>query len=720
MFRDSVRAAALAPAAYAASFVIIPAVSAQVAEQASAGLPTIVITAQHLNEERSRIDTSTGASTYSFDSSAIQAAPGGDNVQLNQVMLQAPDAAQDSFGQLHIRGDHNGLQFRLNGVILPDGISFFGQTLPPRMIASMQLITGSLPAEYGLRSAGIIDLTTKSGALQPGGAVTMYGGSHGSVQPSLSYGGSAGGTTYFLSGDYIRNDLGIESPDGSSTPLHDQTHQHHLFGYFEQILNDSNRISGIVGSSDDSFEIPNLDGVHAADVGPGLTVNGQSDFLSNDLDQNQREITHFGVLSWQHSQGALSWQTSFIARYSSLSFSPTPGVAGDLLFNGITEQAYKEDVAYAVQSDLAYKLNDEHTVRTGVYAQTDRLTSSTTSQVLPTDETGAQTSDIPLSIVDDTRRTQWIETVYLQDEWRMAPALTFNYGVRFDHYSAFSSASQVSPRANFVLQATRSTTVHAGYSRFFSPPPFELVGNQSLDKFLNTTAAPEVTQGDVVQAERSNYYDFGIQQGVTKALTVGIDSYYKQASYLIDEGQFGAPIILTPFNYRYGQVYGVEFTGSLNVGHLKSYANLAIQRAIGKDIVTGQFNFGADDLAYIAGHYIHLDHEQQLTASGGASYEWHGTRISGDVLVGSGLRSDLALPAGTTIPNGDHLPYYTQVNAGVSHDFDRQGLQGLTARFDVINVFDKVYQIRNGTGVGVGAPQFGPRRGFFAGLTQSF
>jgi outer membrane receptor for ferrienterochelin and colicins len=43
----------------------------------------------------------------------------------------------------------------------------------------------------------------------------------------------------------------------------------------------------------------------------------------------------------------------------------------------------------------------------------------------------------------------------------------------------------------------------------------------------------------------------------------------------------------------------------------------------------------------------------------------------------------------------------------------------LTARFDVINAFDKVYEIRNGTGVGVGAPQFGPRRGLFVGVSKS-
>src|SRR6185437_9643144 len=208
---------------------------AQVSEQAGA-LPTITVTAQHLNEERARIDTQTGASTYTFSSQELQSQPGGENVQMNQVMLQVPSAAQDSFGQLHIRGDHNGLQFRLNGVILPDGISFFGQTLPPRMIDQFKLITGSLPAEYGLRSAGIIDLTTKSGALQPGGEVSLYGGSHGWIEPSLNYA-------------------------GSSTPLHDHTKQFHGFGYFEHIFDDSNRLALITGTSIARFQIPNLRGV---------------------------------------------------------------------------------------------------------------------------------------------------------------------------------------------------------------------------------------------------------------------------------------------------------------------------------------------------------------------------------------------------------------------------------------------------------------------------
>ena len=100
------------------------------------------------------------------------------------------------------------------------------------------------------------------------------------------------------------------------------------------------------------------------------------------------------------------------------------------------------------------------------------------------------------------------------------------------------------------------------------------------------------------------------------------------------------------------------------------------------------------------------------------AYLWRGTRVSGDILVGSALSSDLVLPDGQSILNGAHLPCYRQVNMGVSHGFDAEGIDGLTLRFDVINVFDTIYQIRNGTGVG--ASQYGPRRGVFAGVTKTF
>jgi outer membrane receptor for ferrienterochelin and colicins len=210
-----------------------------------------------------------------------------------------------------------------------------------------------------------------------------------------------------------------------------------------------------------------------------------------------------------------------------------------------------------------------------------------------------------------------------------------------------------------------------------------------------------------------------VQQKFSPRLTVGVDSYYKQSHNLIDEGQFGAPIILTPFNYAQGKQYGAEFTVNYTDKALAAYANLALQRAIGKNIDSAQFNFTQSELDYIADHYIDLDHEQKITASGGLSYLWSGTRFSTDLLFGSGLRADEVLADGNSIPNGAHLPYYTQINFGVSRVFQIDDAGTLTARVDLINAFDKIYEIRNGTGVGVGAPQYGPRRGLFFGASKS-
>jgi outer membrane receptor protein involved in Fe transport len=686
---------------------------------APGSLQTIVVSAVRLDAARAGIQTQTGASMYTITAQAIQAAPGGDNVQLNQVILQAPDVAQDSFGQMHIRGEHNGLQYRLNGIILPEGIAVFGQTLDPRLIQSMKLITGALPAEYGLDTAGIIDLTTKSGALDRHGAVSLYGGSHGEIQPSIYDGGTVGKLSYFVTGDYLRSDLGIESPDASVTPLHDTTRQDHGFGYFDYLIDADDRVSVIVASSRDRFQIPDQ-----PDLMPelGLDVGGISDYPSADLNENQTEINHYGIVSLEHLQGALDLQSSFIARYASLTY--TPDALGDLLYDGVAQNAFKRDVSYGWQTDAAYDVGERHTLRGGFYLQYDVATSDTTSQVLPVDANGKRTSDLPLSIVDNGSASQSIESVYLQDEWQLLSKLTLNYGLRFDHYTAYSSGHQLSPRVNLVWKPIEGLTVHGGYSRYFSPPPFELVGGRTLARFANTTAAVAVDEDTSPLAEKANYYDIGIEQRFPGGFTSGIDTYYKQSVNLIDEGQFGAPIILTPFNYRHGQQYGAEFTESYDRGPLSSYLNFSTQRARGKEIESAQFNFGADDLAYIADRWISLDHEQQYTASAGASYDWRHTRFSADLLFGSGLRADLVLPDGMHIPNGAHLPYYRQVNLGVSHAFTSWGLGSKgdypTLRFDITNVFDTVYEIRNGTGVGVGAPQFGPRRGVFVGMSVPF
>ncbi|MBS0412118.1 MAG: TonB-dependent receptor, partial [Proteobacteria bacterium] len=283
----------------------------------------LVVTAQKLDEARAAIEPSLGASTYTLSSKFVDSLPGGQNLGLNQVVLQAPGVTQDSYGQLHIRGDHANIQYRLNNVILPEGLSVFGQALSPRLAGSTELITGALPAQYGLRTAGIVNITTKTGLYHNGGQISVYGGSHGDIEPSIEWGGSTGNTNVFFSGSYKRSGLGIESPDGSANPLHDRTDQVQLFGYLDHIIDDQSRLSLIAGVSNQRFQIPDVRGLNAADPGGlGLTVNGQTQFASEDLRQTQRETTDYAIASYLRTTDKLTLQLSGFARYSTLTYRP--------------------------------------------------------------------------------------------------------------------------------------------------------------------------------------------------------------------------------------------------------------------------------------------------------------------------------------------------------------------------------------------------------------
>ena len=316
--------------------------------------------------------------------------------------------------------------------------------------------------------------------------------------------------------------------------------------------------------------------------------------------------------------------------------------------------------------------------------------------------------------------------VYLQDEWKILPEVTINYGARFDEfYSTFDKENQPSPRVNVIYQPTDSTTLHAGYARYFTPPPVESVPSGNVNQFDSTSGeslsgpnAPDST----VKAERANYFDAGISQKITPHLQVGLDGYYKNATHQLDDGLFGQTLILSAFNYAKGRVYGVEFTGSYNNGGFSSYVNLAWSQAYGKDWSSAQFLFNThdpNDYPYVQNHWIYLDHDQRVTGSFGAAYTWNesarqSTRVYADALYGSGLRQSIVTP------NDASVPEYYSVNLGAEQSFKLNHNRMLKARLDVVNVTDNIYQLRSGSGVGVNAAQYGERLGFFGSLSYVF
>ena len=661
-----------------------------------------------LDVARDEIVPYLGATKYSIGPQQLDTESQGENAPFNQVILRAPGVVQDSFGQLHIRDEHANAQYRINDILIPEGISGFGQEIDTHLVRSVDLITGSLPAQFGFRTSGIIDIHTKQGSDLNGGDLSLYGGSWGTIYPSYQFGGSSEKVNFFTIGSYRYDELGIENPTGKRTAIHDSTNQYKGFAYLSYLIDDTSRISFIASGTYSDFQIPNNPGQT-----PVFDLAGASpkNFDSKNLNENQHEQNHYLIAAYQKSFQSLNLQLAAFTRYSSTLF--TPDEKGDLIFNGLAGRVDRNILSSGVQFDASWAITDNNVLRGGFLFTGESANVATNNLVFPVDSTGAQTSTTPIRIIDNTHKSGSYYGFYLQDEWTLFPALTVNFGGRFDVVDEYAHANQFSPRINVVLKATSSTTLHAGYARYFTPPPLELVQSGTITKFIGTSNQSATTQNSAVRPERANYFDAGFTQQIGKFFSFGVDAYYKASKNLIDEGQFGAAIVFTPFNYARANQYGAEVNAQFQFGGFSAYANFGFERGVGKEIVSSQFLFGADELAFIKQHYIFLDHDQRYTVSAGATYTYKNSTIYVDMLYGSGLRSGFA--------NTDELPGYYPVNLGLTHEFKLPEKFGrLQVRFDVVNLFDQSYELRNGSGVGVFAPQFGPRRGFFGGLSWVF
>ena len=179
-----------------------------------------------------------GATTYTITRQAIENLPQGDNTPIDKVILQMPGVSYDSAvsnPSFHVRNEYANVQIRINGVVLPEGVSGLGPFLDTNFIGSMSLLTGALPAQYGLRTAGVLDITSRSFAA-PGGQVSLYGGSRQTFTPSFDYGGSFGNSEYFVTARSNWNGLGLENATAGLNAIHDQTQQGKFFGYASTLL----------------------------------------------------------------------------------------------------------------------------------------------------------------------------------------------------------------------------------------------------------------------------------------------------------------------------------------------------------------------------------------------------------------------------------------------------------------------------------------------------
>jgi len=649
-----------------------------------------------------------GTNDYAITSENIADLPAGDNTVLTDVLGQLPGVGIDQNQQVHIRNtEGSGFQYEINGALVPLDINTnppFLSMINPMFIKRFDLLDGILPARYSYSTGGVVDIQTKDGCEQPGGSATMYAGQRGMVQPSAQYAGCDGALSYYGSALYSQNNLAFSSATPGPNPIHDWTNQGQAFGVLSYSLNGYTKLSLIVSAavSDNQLpDVPNVAPEFALANGPAIS----SAQINSDL--NFRD--YLGMLSLRSAPTEqLSYQLSYAVHGISELYQPDN--AGELIYQGVASQTSHRDFDNSLQGDLTYK-QGSHTFGAGFYVGAYDVITDGNSLVFPVNASGAQSSDIPVAVINDTHALNMLSGVYVNDLWQIDPEYRANIGLRWDDLTGFSPGSQFNPTLNLSYMPTAATTFHGGVARYFQVPSLEGISPNAPAAFAGTTGAGP--SGVTTPLPEDDWeWDAGVVRVLSPGLTLSEDNFYEKTRHYLDAGQFGVVPIFAPFNYEHGYIWGSEFALDYKTSNFATYGNITLGRNLEKGMATGQFNFSEPgELDYLNTHYIVLDHQPILTITTGASYAWTRYKFSMDAIFNTGLRSGFA--------NLEPLPNVFQINIGAQRTFQIAGHK-FSNQLTVLNVLDRINLIRPSGGLGVFQSAYGPRLTVFDALTFSF
>jgi outer membrane receptor protein involved in Fe transport len=574
--------------------VAIVAVSAEavsnleIALQSETALSLKVVTTR-INAQPNGV-SQTGTSIYSLNQREITTLPQGQNTPINQVLLQMPGVVQDDEAQVHVDGEHEDLQWRVNGVMMPmDSFTGFGQIFNSFFVKRVSLLDGVLPVNYGYRDTGVLDLVTKDGCSNPGGNLGFYGGQRETLQPSFEYGACDGPFSAYYTGTFLHSNLAFSSATPGPVPIHNITNQGQGFGYFTYELNPLNKLSFITGVSVNNSDYPatvglpllyNLDGVsRCSSNAPPICppVNYPSTAISENLDQDY----YFGILALSGVFGPrIDYQIAYTGAYNTITFHPDP--IGDLLYQGVASNSFRSEFDNTLQTDVSRQFDlhnwGSHNLGAGFYLGYYGVQQDDSTLAFPATPALVQTSTVPVSVVLNQNNINMLWGVYFQDIWQINEQLTLTTGLREDGVTGIIDNNMLSPRINLLYQPTKDTGLYAGFARYFQTPDFETVSQGAFNAFKGTTAAVS-PGGTQPYPEKDYYWDAGVLHHFGPHLTVTERGYFRLSQDLIDLGQFGFVPIFVPFNYQHGRIYGSEFSATYSWEKLSVRGNFTYSSA---------------------------------------------------------------------------------------------------------------------------------------------
>ena len=475
---------------------------------------TVTVTAPKREAPRPASTTSSATQIQRED---ILALPRGDTASVNDVLATQPGFVFDSLGQLYVRGNHGNVQFQVDGVPLPESVSgLFGQFLTPKLVENLEVITGGLPAEYGLRLSAVVNLNSRRPPPEGEGQAELLYGSYNTWTPSAFWGQKLGSVSYMTGGSFTWTNRGIDPPN-PATYVWDKSQQGRVFGKVDVDFNDRDHLTTLIAYSHNQFQIPVDPTQQPGATAPDAYGNPPAPYFPPNSQQTEGENDLFGIVSYRHDfDTAKSLRVAAFFRYSTASFFGDPSVVlgpsqepctVDIECRGVSNLD-RRATDVGLVADYLQRIGDRHTLKFGIALNQLWGTSSyqAYSQLTPPPPyygSVGQGTDSPKNTTGGA---------YVQDRWAVGK-LTLTGGLRVDFQTvsvggASTTEVGVSPRLGAAWAFTPDVVAHAFVGLLWIPPS---VLDVAAGARLTNAVPPNEPIPYTLKPEKDTYAELGDQ-----------------------------------------------------------------------------------------------------------------------------------------------------------------------------------------------------------------
>ncbi|MBD0371660.1 MAG: TonB-dependent receptor [Pyrinomonadaceae bacterium] len=524
---------------------------------------------------------------------------------LAKIVASAPGIATDDNDRMHPRGSESQVQYVVDGVPITDNLSsIFATSLDARMLRTVEVLTGGIPAEFGDKLAAVVNVNTRSGLEVPTqGGISLSSGSFRTREASVDF------STRTKKFGFLTNLSATTSRRFLDPPVIENFHNlgNTAKGFFrmDYQFNQKDSIKGTFMFGGTNFQVPNRLEQQLA---------GQ--------DQNQRLRDNSQFITFQHIfSGDTLGQFSFFNRSGTARLNSNPESTPVVAF----QDRKLQNTGGIASLSLS---RGRHTIKFGGQFTITRIREDFSfypTEVFDdlTDENGNAVAN-PINqftaadpFIFSGRKTGRTLSAYVQDRFSPARNLTLDLGLRYDNYRVVISDFNFSPRIGLAYFIPRTqTTLRASYNRLFQTPPAEnllLASSVEAAAISPIAVLQGVTVVRPILPDKENVFELGAQQQLSRYLRMNLTLYQKRITNFADKDQFIETGIIFPISIASGRVTGEEIRiESAEIRGFRGFVSYANTRAYGVTPINGGLFLGEDvgDF-FVSGLKFANDHDER-------------------------------------------------------------------------------------------------------------